>query len=235
LGLLEWAHKRQTPLQRRVFGWLKASSTAGVPIVPILHRALLAERRFRKGPLRLLASKIYYEPLFKLQCERVGRGLLLHEDMPKIIGNLSISLGQRVTLSGAQVWIAAGSGPKKSLSIGDDCSIGHQVELTIGEYIQIGSSVRIANHAVLSGYDGHPIDPLARARNELPPADRSGAIVVCDHAWIGDGAVVLKGVTIGRGAIVASRAVVTQDVPELAIVAGNPARIVRSIPSPNGW
>ena len=81
-----------------------------VPTVPLLHHALLAERRIRKGPLRLLASKLYYEPLLRLQCERVGKGLLLYEDIPKIIGNLSVCLGERVTLSGAQVWIAAGSG-----------------------------------------------------------------------------------------------------------------------------
>jgi acetyltransferase-like isoleucine patch superfamily enzyme len=235
LGIIEWAHRRETPLQRRVFGWLKTSSAARVPTVPVLHPALLAERRFRKGPLRLLLSKIYYEPLFRLQCEQAGEGLLLHEDMPKIIGNLSISLGKRLTLSGAQVWVAAGSGPRKTLLVGDDCSIGHGVELTVGEHIRIGDHVRIANHVALSGYDGHPLDPLARARNEPPSTDRSGAIVVGDYAWIGDGAVLLKGVTIGRGAIVASRAVVTKDVPELAVVAGNPARVVRSIPPPDGW
>lgn len=204
-------------------------------MIPVLHRALLAERRFRKGPLRLLASKMYHEPLFRLQCERAGDGLLLHEDMPKVIGNLSINLGKHVTLSGGQVWVAAGSGPQKALFVGDDCSLGHGVELTVGEFIRIGDHVRIANHVALSGYDGHPLDPLARARNAPPPTDRSGAIVVGDYVWIGDGAIVLKGVTIGRGAIIASRAVVTRDVPELAIVAGNPARLVRSIPAPEGW
>jgi acetyltransferase-like isoleucine patch superfamily enzyme len=235
VGIIEWAHRRESPLQRRIFAGLKAASKFSIPPIPGVHRALLAERRFRKGPLRLLASKLYYEPLLRLQCTECGPGLLLHEDMPKIIGNLSVHLGARVVLSGAQVWIAGGSGPVKTLYVGDDCSLGHETEIVVGDRVQIGRHVRIANHVLLNGYDGHPLDPLARARNEPPGAERAGTIVISDYAWIGDGATILKGVTVGRGAVVASRAVVTADIPELAVVAGNPARIIRSLPSPDGW
>jgi acetyltransferase-like isoleucine patch superfamily enzyme len=235
VGIIEWAHRRESPLQRRIFAALKAASAFGVPTVPGLHHALLAERRFRKGPLRLFASKVYYEPLLRLQCHSVGKGLLLHEDMPKIMGNLSIRLGERVTLSGAQVWIAAGSGPAKELEIGDDSSIGHGAEFVVGDSIRIGRHVRIANRVQLNGYDGHPLDPLARARNEPPSPDRWGPITVLDYAWIGYNATILKGVTIGRGAIVASCSLVTEHVPDLTIVAGNPARTVRQLPAPSGW
>ena len=214
---------------------LKVGSTLSVPYVPLLHPFLLAERRFRKGPLRLLASKLYYEPLLRLHCETVGTGLLLYEDMPKILGNLRLRLGARVTLSGAQVWIGAGSGALKHLDIGDDCYIGHRTELIVGESIRIGRYVRIANRVTLNGYDGHPLDPFARARNDSLGTDCMGPITVLDYAWIGNDATILKGVTIGRGAVVASCAVVTKDVPELAIVAGNPARVVRQLPPPDGW
>jgi acetyltransferase-like isoleucine patch superfamily enzyme len=235
VGIIEWAHRRESPLQRRIFAGLKTASKFSIRPIPGVHRALLAERRFRKGPLRLLASKLYYEPLLRLQCVTCGPGLLLHEDMPKILGNLSVHLGARVVLSGAQVWIAGGSGAVRTLHVGDDCSLGHETEIVVGDRIQIGCHVRIANHVLLNGYDGHPLDPLARARNDPPGAERVGTIVIGDYAWIGDGATILKGVTVGRGAIVASRAVVTGDVPELAIVAGNPARVIRSLPPPDGW
>jgi acetyltransferase-like isoleucine patch superfamily enzyme len=235
VGIIEWAHRRESPLQRRVFAVLKRAAKFRVPTLLGLHHALLAERRFRKGPWRVLASKLYHEPLLRLQCQSAGSGLLLHEDMPKIMGNLSVRLGERVTLSGAQVWIAAGSGPVKHLDIGSDTSIGHRAEFVVGESIRIGCHVRIANRVSLNGYDGHPLDPLARARNEPPGPDRIGSIGVLDYAWIGSDATILKGVTIGRGAIVASCSVVTRDVPELAIVAGNPARIVRRLPTPPGW
>jgi len=235
VGIIEWAQRRESPLQRRVFAMLKVGSTISVPSVPLLHAFLLEERRFRKGPLRLLASKLYYEPLLKLHCETVGKGLLLYEDMPKILGNLRVRLGDRVTLSGAQVWIGAGSGPVKHLDIGDDSYVGHRTEFIIGESIRIGRHVRIANRVTLNGYDGHPLDPYSRARNDPLGADCMGPIAVRDYAWIGNDATILKGVTVGRGAVVASCSVVTKDVPDLAIVAGNPARVVRQLPEPDGW
>jgi acetyltransferase-like isoleucine patch superfamily enzyme len=235
VGIIEWAHRRETPLQRRVFALLKRAATWRLPPLPGVHDALLAERHFRKGPLRLLASKLYHEPLLRLQCHSVGSGLLLHEDAPKILGNLSVSLGERVTLSGAQVWIAAGSGPLRHLEIGDDCSIGHGAEFAVGDFIRIGRHVKIANYVSLIGYDGHPLDPAARARNQSPGPDGAAPIVVRDYAWIGYRATVLKGVTLGRGAVVAAGAVVTRDVPDLTLVAGNPAQRVREIAAPAQW
>jgi acetyltransferase-like isoleucine patch superfamily enzyme len=59
---------------------------------------------------------------------------------------------------------------------------------------------------------------------------KSGPVIIEDKAWIGFEVVVLKGVKIGKGAIVASRSVVTKDVPDWTIVAGNPAQVVREIP-----
>jgi acetyltransferase-like isoleucine patch superfamily enzyme len=54
-------------------------------------------------------------------------------------------------------------------------------------------------------------------------------VIIDDDAWIGAGALVLKGVHIGRGAIVAAHSVVTKDVPPFVLVAGSPARVVRKL------
>lgn len=54
-------------------------------------------------------------------------------------------------------------------------------------------------------------------------------VVIGDNVWIGEYAAILKGVTIGRGSIVASHSVVTKNVPEYVIVAGNPARVVKKL------
>ncbi|MCB1356319.1 MAG: hypothetical protein KDK53_07450 [Maritimibacter sp.] len=59
--------------------------------------------------------------------------------------------------------------------------------------------------------------------------NRALPITVEDYAWIGAGAIVLPGVTIGTGAVVAAGAVVTRDVAPRSIVAGNPARLLRSV------
>jgi acetyltransferase-like isoleucine patch superfamily enzyme len=235
LGILEWAHRRETPIQRRVWELLKAGSAVNFPVVPGAHHLLLAERRFRKGPLRLLWNKLYHEPLLRLQCESVGNGLLLLEGMPKIIGNLRVNLGARLILNGEQVWIAAGDGSPKSLEIGDDCGIGFGTDFIVGNSIKIGRHVMIANRVSLIGYDGHPLDPYARARHEPPGPEGIGSITVSDYAWIGSGSTIMKGVTIGRGAVVAMGSVVKWDVPELAVVSGNPAKVVWQVAKPEGW
>jgi acetyltransferase-like isoleucine patch superfamily enzyme len=235
LGILEWAQRRETPAQRRAWALLKKAAYVDLPIVPGLHHLLLAERRFRKGPLRLFCSKAYYEPLLRLQCESVGPGLLLFEDMPKIIGNLRAKLGARVRLNGEQVWIAAGSGAAKTLEIGDDTGVGHRTELIVGESITIGQHVMIANRVSLIGFDGHPLNPFARARNEPPGREGVGPITVKDYAWIGSDSTIMKGVTIGRGAVVAMGSVVKMSVPDLTVVSGNPAKVVWQVEAPEGW
>lgn len=65
---------------------------------------------------------------------------------------------------------------------------------------------------------------LKSERNE---AFSKGDITICDDAWIGYGAIIMSGVTIGQGAVVAAGAVVTKDVPPYAIVGGTPAKIIR--------
>jgi acetyltransferase-like isoleucine patch superfamily enzyme len=71
--------------------------------------------------------------------------------------------------------------------------------------------------AILSG--GHP--------EKIDLGERP--VAICDDAWIAAGATVLRGVTIGNGSVVAAGAVVTDDVPPFTIVAGNPARVVRTL------
>lgn len=235
LGILEWAHRRETTIQRRVWALLKMGSAVNFPVIPGVHHLLLAERRFRKGPLRLLWSKLYHEPLFRLQCDGVGNSLLLLEGMPKIIGNLRVNLGARVQLNGQQVWIAAGDGAPKTLEIGDDSGVGFGTEFIVGTSIKVGRHVMIANRVSLIGYDGHPLDPYARARHEPPGPEGIGAITVNDYAWIGSGCTIMKGVTIGRGAVVSMGSVVKTSVPELAVVSGNPAKVVWQVAPPEGW
>lgn len=88
--------------------------------------------------------------------------------------------------------------------------------------IYIGDNALIGHNAVLATLNHNP-DP-ARRGNLIP-----GPIKIGKNVWLGANVTVLSGVTIGDGAIVAAGAVVTKDVPENTIVAGVPARPVRSI------
>ncbi len=107
--------------------------------------------------------------------------------------------------------------------------------LVIGRYCAIAARVRFlmpgANHADL-GPSPYPFGifgpPWAERTMDLVMAAPSrGDTVVGHDVWIGYGALILPGVTIGPGAVVAAASVVTADVPPYAIVAGNPARVVR--------
>jgi acetyltransferase-like isoleucine patch superfamily enzyme len=179
--------------------------------------------------------KVYHEPLLRLACVRCGRGLEVYEGMPKLLGSIRIHLGRGVTIAGNQTWIAAGDARPKDLFVGDDSYLGYGVVLSIGTQIRIGANVLVSDRVRFSGADGHPIDPLARARKEPGGPTTIGDIFIDDHAWVGAHAIVLKNVRIGRGAIVAAGAVVTRDVPDLTVVGGNPARVLRQLPPPDGW
>src|SRR5689334_6551675 len=86
-----------------IYSALRSASRVTFPVIPGVHHVLLAERVFRRRILGQIWSKVYHEPLLRLSCKSVGKGLFLHENMPKILGNLEITLGDRVSLSGEQV------------------------------------------------------------------------------------------------------------------------------------
>lgn len=201
----------------------------------MLHHLLYAERQFRRGFLRTMWSKFYCAPLLRMYAKKVGKGLVMYEGLPKFLGNLRIELGDRVTLSGNHVWFGCGDTSEKLLRVGDDSYIGFGAELFSGSEITIGRHVLIANYVLLNGYDGHPLDPIARAAGERPGPEGYGPIRIEDYAWIGSRSVILKNVTVGRGAVVASGSLVTKDVPELTVVAGNPARVIKTIDPPAQW
>jgi virginiamycin A acetyltransferase len=105
--------------------------------------------------------------------------------------------------------------------------------LRIGRYGSIADGVEIllgGNHR-LDWATTYPFPEMARlwpAASGLPGSDASRGDVIIGHdVWLGSQCMVLSGVTIGHGAVVAARAVVTRDVPPYAVVAGNPARLVR--------
>lgn len=97
--------------------------------------------------------------------------------------------------------------------------INEGVEITCASKITIGEGATIARDVVIRDYDGHTI--------EESDYKIAKPITIGKHVWIGNRAMILKGVTIGDGAIVAAGAIVTKDVPAGVIVAGIPAKVVK--------
>lgn len=111
----------------------------------------------------------------------------------------------------------------RMIEIGERFFCGHSCHF--GAPVKIGQSVMFAPCVGLVGGD-HKIDTGDLIIMDTGP-DWFHQIVIEDGAWLGYGSIVLHGVSIGKGAVVAAGSVVTKDVPPLAVVAGNPARFVR--------
>jgi acetyltransferase-like isoleucine patch superfamily enzyme len=94
--------------------------------------------------------------------------------------------------------------------------------ISCADHITIGNGAAIARGVCIYDSDHHSIlDEQGSVLN--PPAP----VTIGNHVWIGVGAILLKGVTIGDGAVIAAGAVVTQSVPSRCLAAGNPAKVIR--------
>jgi acetyltransferase-like isoleucine patch superfamily enzyme len=135
-------------------------------------------------------------------------------------GNRGIDIGSRVFL-GRHTLLACKDG---DIALEDGVNISYNCTVFSASSVRIGRETLLAAYCYVVG-GGHDFD-----RPDLPvvhQARPSQGIVVGAGGWLGAGSIVLDGVTVGPSAIVGAHAVVTQDVPAFAIVAGAPARVVR--------
>lgn len=198
------------------------------PADEVAESARLRERESREALLESYTAVAYIDRadglrqrrvLLRALCKSLGHGvhigvgvLVLHPQTFVIgdavfIGNQTYLQGRHDgrTVIGAHTWI----GPQSYF----DCR-----DLELGEYVGWGPGAKVLG----SEHTGDPIDvPIIQTDLVIKP------VRVRDWADIGVNAVLLPGVTVGKGAIVGAGAVVTQDVPDYAIVAGVPAKVLR--------
>ncbi len=146
----------------------------------------------------------------------------------------AIRIGDNSIIMGQLLVFAHGG----EIMVGDHCFIGENSRLWSAGSIRIGNRVLISHDVNIFDNDTHPFDAAARHRHYLAIASTGhpkeldlaeATVVVEDDAWIAAKALVLKGVTIGRGAVVGAGSVVTRDVDPFTVVAGNPARVMRTL------
>ncbi|KGK42891.1 hypothetical protein LH51_03975 [Nitrincola sp. A-D6] len=111
------------------------------------------------------------------------------------------------------------------INIGDFCSIRVFTNITDPYLTYIGNNVQLGACSIIA-HDGS-IQMLSKAYNKK--LDRVAPVKILDNVFVGHQAIVLPGVTIGPNAVVAAGAVVTKDVPENSVVAGNPARVIGAL------
>jgi acetyltransferase-like isoleucine patch superfamily enzyme len=142
--------------------------------------------------------------------------------------NVVLTSLPEVNLVGAKNKVVL-SAPRKESKIhignnsGMNCAVIYAAEkVSIGNYVNIGANVAIYDT------DFHQLDYLERRKGGTEGV-LTKPVVIEDDAWIGTNAVILKGVTVGRGAIIGAGSVVANDIPPFTIWWGNPARYLKEI------
>lgn len=123
------------------------------------------------------------------------------------------------------------------IKIGDYSYIGENSKIWSAEKIEIGSNVLISHNCNIFDTDSHELNYLKREEGykfilangyqTKNPGINCSSIVIEDNVWISFNVTILKGVKIGKGAIIGANTVVIDDVPPFSLVIGNPARIVK--------
>jgi serine acetyltransferase len=153
---------------------------------------------------------------------RIGRG-------SRIIGAEFVCVADRVII-GAEAWLNAkddrGDGAP-TLQIGCGSYIGRLAQINAWRSVNIGRDVLIADRVFISDADHDFADPDVPIR--LQGDSFKGGVTLGDGCWIGIGAVILPGVSVGANAVVAANAVVTRDVPAHTVVGGIPAKRIKDL------
>lgn len=116
------------------------------------------------------------------------------------------------------------------------CDYGYNIEIGDNFYANFGcvildvNTVRIGRNALLAPYvqiytAAHPTDPAQR----LTGLEFARPVVIGDNVWIGGGAIICPGITIGSGVTIGAGSVVTKELPDNVIAAGNPCKVIRSV------
>jgi acetyltransferase-like isoleucine patch superfamily enzyme len=192
------------------------------------------------------------------QCRHAVDGINLHFWIQRLIGRATCRLANGAFLSHtARIRNALGDSSK--IVIGSNSHIrgelmifGHGGKISIGEWCYVGVGTRIWSSAtidignrVLISHSVNIFDNLTHPLRATERHEQARQIFTTGHprkidlderpvkigddAWIGACAMILRGVSVGKGGVVAAGAVVTKDVPEYSIVAGNPAVLVREL------
>ncbi len=144
----------------------------------------------------------------------------------------SVSIGSHVMIEDQFILadVCPGQGDQPKIVIGDGCTLMYRFQVNAAQSVTIGRNVLAASNVLITDFD-HVLEPggvpITRSREFV-----AAPVCIEDNCWLGQNAVVLKGVTVGHDSIVGANSVVTKDVPPCTIVGGNPARVIKSLEPP---
>ncbi|MBF0231722.1 MAG: acyltransferase [Desulfamplus sp.] len=172
--------------------------------------------------------KLYVGHFLEPQLESLGRNSYVVKPWYIEVFGGPVTIGENITLLASSdkrtrltVWSDKKDIP--GIYIGDHVLISPGVRISAAREIMISDNCMIASNAYITDSDWHGIYDRS-----LPP-DTAYPVKLENNVWIGDSAIICKGVTIGQNSIIGAGAVVSSDIPPDSIAVGNPARVVRTL------
>ena len=168
----------------------------------------------------------YRGTLLQSRCASFGRGVMLEGKMPFVTGPVEIHVGNGVLFGGN---VSIGSGRLRDgnprLVLGDRSVVGWNVLITVNKEVVIEEDAWITPNVRITDSNVHRREFDLRLANVDPRPEDHKAVRICRGAWIGNCSHIMKGVTIGEGAVIGCNSVVMSDIPPFALALGNPAKI----------
>jgi len=173
-------------------------------------------------------QKWYVNHFLRPQFERLGKRTTFMKPWHVELFGENISLGNYanvIATSDKKVRLTVWSnfGEKGRIKIGDYCLICPGVRIGAATEIVIGDSCMMAQGSCVTDSDWHGLYDRSQ------PVGQTEAVRIGNNVWIGDSAIVCKGVTIGDNSIIGAGSIVTKDIPTDVIVAGNPAVVIKKL------
>ena len=220
--------RRETPFYKNLYTFIKGLRRWSFPSIPWIHLPLYYLYNAIESLIHGFLERMWWIPLFKARVDKGGKGMRLHAGLPCIEGdNLIIELGDNVqfhnnTLTGVLTH-SKYYDSQPVLEIGSNTHLGYEVNISIADKVYIGENCLFSSFVYICDNDGHPIDPNKRSEN-LDKRDAK-KVFIGNNVWIGYGAVILKGTTIGNNSIISANTVIPGIViPANVIAYGNPVK-----------
>jgi acetyltransferase-like isoleucine patch superfamily enzyme len=227
-GFILKIKRGETPAYRLLRAAARMAFAPKAPRVPAFLKPLLRlVYQVHFGVIvavRLLVTVFYRHPLFQARCASVGKNLVI-QGLPFVSGLVNIHIGDNVLIGGGVSILSARSAEPPTLIIGDHAEINWNTNLSVAREIVIEEHARVSFGCRISDTDGHPREADLRAQNAPVRPEDIRPVRICRHAWIGNGTHIMKGVTIGEGAIIGANSVVISDIPPYSVAMGNPAEV----------
>jgi acetyltransferase-like isoleucine patch superfamily enzyme len=220
--------RAETPFFKGLKGLLQSVRTGNLP-VPDFVRPLFRGLYFLQAAVAVawLRFTVFFfiSPIFRGRCASVGKRLVVTR-MPFVVGPTTIHIGDDVRLYGKLDIFSGRIFDKPTLILKDRVDLGANVSFVVNKEIIIEEDVNVASGVRFMDTDSHPRDMSARIADLGPPPDEIKPVRICRNAWIGQNCFILKGVTVGEGAIIGVNSVVISDIPPFSVAMGNPARVI---------